>query len=92
HHLGRHEQAVVAYRQALDLYRQQGNRYGEAETLIHLGDTYQVLGDHDAVQTAWLTALSILDKLDHPDADHVRTKLADLDQTTPENEEHHRKA
>jgi len=57
-----------------------GGRYYEADTLTRLGDTHHAAGDPDAARDAWHHALSILDDLDHPDADHVRTKLHHLDQ------------
>jgi tetratricopeptide (TPR) repeat protein len=78
HHLGHHAQAVTCYRHALDLFRDIGDRYYEADTLTRLGDTHHTAGHSDAARTAWQQALTILDQLDHPDADQVRTKLTTL--------------
>jgi tetratricopeptide (TPR) repeat protein len=79
HHLGHHTQAITCYQHALDLVRDLGDRYYEATTLTHLGDTHHATGDLDAAQTAWRQALTILDQLDHSDAEQVRTKLTTLD-------------
>jgi DNA-binding SARP family transcriptional activator/Tfp pilus assembly protein PilF len=79
HHLGHHTQALTCYQHALNLNRDLGDRYSEAEVLTHLGDTQHTTGDPHAARTAWQQALEILDQLDHPDALHVRTKLAALD-------------
>ena len=59
-------------------YRDLGDRYNEADTLTHLGDTHHAAGDPDAARDAWQQALTILDELDHPDADQVRAKLGGL--------------
>jgi hypothetical protein len=70
------------YQQALTLFRDLGDRYDEAATLTNLGDTHHAAGNPDAARDAWQHALTILDDLDHPDADQVRTKLAALDTST----------
>ena len=78
HHLGDHERAADSYQRALDLYRHSGDRHGEAEALIHLGETHHAAGDLDATLITWQHALTILDGMDHPDAESVRTRLEDL--------------
>jgi DNA-binding SARP family transcriptional activator/tetratricopeptide (TPR) repeat protein len=78
HHLGDHERAAASYQRALDLYRHSGDRHGEAEALIHLGETHHAAGDVDATLITWQHALTILDDMDHPDAESVRTRLEDL--------------
>jgi predicted negative regulator of RcsB-dependent stress response len=52
----------------------QDDRY-EATALACLGDALAANGDTDAAWASWQQALTILDQLDHPDADEVRTKL-----------------
>jgi tetratricopeptide (TPR) repeat protein len=74
HQLGNADQAVDCYRHALDLFRQTGERYLEAETLIRLGDTYLDTDEPASARTAWTAALHIFTELDHPDASSVRTK------------------
>ena len=82
HHLGQHTQAVTCYQHALTLYRDVGDRYYEADTLSHVGDAHHATGEPEAARDAWQQALTILDDLDHPDAAHVRAKLAGLDPPT----------
>jgi tetratricopeptide (TPR) repeat protein len=76
HVLGDHDEAIACYRQARDLYRSMGDRYNEAEILIHLGESHREAGSPAEAERAWRGALDILDQLDHPEADRVRTKLS----------------
>jgi DNA-binding SARP family transcriptional activator/tetratricopeptide (TPR) repeat protein len=78
HHLGHHTQAITCYHHAVELSRDFGDRYGEADTLTHLGDTHQAAGDVDAARQCYQQALTILTDLDHTDAQHLRTKLHQL--------------
>ncbi len=82
HHLGDHRQAITSYQHALDLFRDLGHRYQQADTLTHLGDTHHA-DNPDAARAVWQQALTILEDLDHPDAEQVRTRLHNLDQHTP---------
>jgi tetratricopeptide (TPR) repeat protein len=75
HHLHDHPQARVYYEQAIAMYHELGDWRGQADTLTRLGDTHHTAGDPDAAERAWLQALTILDQLDHPDADGLHTKL-----------------
>jgi tetratricopeptide (TPR) repeat protein len=75
HRLDHHTEAVTCYQHALTLSRDHGDRYRELEALTHLGDTHHTTGDTPAARDAWQQALSILDDLQHPDADAVRTRL-----------------
>jgi DNA-binding SARP family transcriptional activator/tetratricopeptide (TPR) repeat protein len=77
HHLGNHAKAIACYQHAIELYRDLGHRRGEFGALTCLGDTYQSADDPAAARTAWQEALAILVDLAHPDADKVRSKLAD---------------
>lgn len=76
--LGDHQQALACYGHAFDLARDLGDRYQEAEILTHLGDTHHAAGDLDAAREAWCRALTILEELDHTDADGVRGRLEQL--------------
>jgi tetratricopeptide (TPR) repeat protein len=78
HRLGHHAEAIAHYRRVLDLMGPLGNAYNRTEVLTHLGDAHHAVGDLDAARDAWQLALDILDDLDHPDADAVRAKLADI--------------
>jgi tetratricopeptide (TPR) repeat protein len=81
HRLGNHTAADDCYRRALDLFRQTGDSFYTASTLTRLGDSRHARGDVDGARRAWREALDILDKLDHPDADPIRARLADLEPT-----------
>jgi hypothetical protein len=54
---------------------EEGDRYFEAETLTHLGDTHQTAGRPREAASAWRQALAILDDLRHANAEQVRSKL-----------------
>ncbi|GIG86292.1 tetratricopeptide repeat protein [Plantactinospora endophytica] len=88
HHLGNHEQAVDCYEHALALWREASERYHEATTLTHLGDTQHSTGTVEAARTTWKHALDILERLGHPDADQVRTRLHAPDQEQAEVQGH----
>jgi DNA-binding SARP family transcriptional activator/tetratricopeptide (TPR) repeat protein len=75
HHLGDHTRAISCYEHAIDLYRVHGDRYNEADSLTSLGDTHRTAGDSTAAHAVWQQALAILDELDHPDADQLRSRL-----------------
>ncbi|HEY3870030.1 MAG TPA: BTAD domain-containing putative transcriptional regulator [Actinocrinis sp.] len=77
--LGDYAGAVAHYRRALDLQQSAGGYfYLQTLTLTHLGDAHLAAGDPGAAREAWRQALSILDDLQHPDADKVRGKLSGL--------------
>src|SRR4030095_9860133 len=78
HHLGHHTQAITCYHHAVELSRDFGDRYGEADTLTHLGDTHQAAGDLEPARQCYQQAPQLLTDLDHTDAQHLRTKLHQL--------------
>ena len=78
HHLGDHAESIACYQRALDLYREVGDRWGQAETLGHTGDVYHATGDRQRARRAWEEALAILEDLQHADAGQIRAKLAGL--------------
>jgi hypothetical protein len=55
--------------------RDLGDRYYEAASLIRLGEAYEESGDAAAARDGWARALTILEELQHSDADQVRAKL-----------------
>ncbi|MEU7874665.1 BTAD domain-containing putative transcriptional regulator [Dactylosporangium sp. NPDC049140] len=75
HHLGQHDLAVDCHRRAIELYVALGDRIGEVEALIRLGNAQYATGDTGAARETWGRALSILDDLAHPDAEHVRAQI-----------------
>jgi tetratricopeptide (TPR) repeat protein len=81
HQLGHHAQAIDCFHHALRLFRAIDDRYDQADTLSHLGDSYDAAGDPGAAHDSWRQALTIFDDLDHADAHTVRAKLDRLDRT-----------
>jgi tetratricopeptide (TPR) repeat protein len=77
HHLGRHDQARESYLIGLALARHVGNVLLEAEILTHLADTEQITGRPDAARVAWQQALNIFEKLNHPKAGLVHTRMTE---------------
>jgi DNA-binding SARP family transcriptional activator/tetratricopeptide (TPR) repeat protein len=78
HHLADYREAIDCYQHALVLVRDLGDRFFEADTLGRLGDTHHAARSPTPARAAWQQALAILTDLDHPDADQVRGKLANL--------------
>jgi len=72
---GDYAQASACYERAIDMCRELGDRYNEAGALNGRGDTYHKAGDPGAAHRAWREALAILESIDHPDADGIRSKL-----------------
>jgi len=84
HCLGRSDEALDCYRQALKLHRTVGHRYDEAYVLVHIGETHAATGADHLATEAWESALTILGELDHPDADALRARLeAGTDRSAP---------
>ncbi|MET8982965.1 BTAD domain-containing putative transcriptional regulator [Streptomyces sp. NPDC004539] len=73
--LGRLDDAFAHYDRALARHADVGNRWGQAHTLSNLGDTHLALGAPATARTHWERALSILEEVNHPDADTVRERL-----------------
>jgi tetratricopeptide (TPR) repeat protein len=83
HCTGQHPDALNYYQQALAVLREYGNTYQEADTLVHLSQTYAALGDYEQARAGWRQALELyqiqqrtsdiatvqqqLDELDNPD-------------------------
>lgn len=81
HHLGRYQQALTCYEHALTAYREIHDDYLEADTLVHIGDAWEADGSQERAAGAWRQALEILERIAHPDAEHVRDKLRRPDGT-----------
>jgi DNA-binding SARP family transcriptional activator/tetratricopeptide (TPR) repeat protein len=87
-HLDDFDQAKASYTKAIEAYREVGSPFGEGNSLSGLGDALLRAGDPAAAQAAWRQAVAVLDRLPHPLADEVRTKLRDLEeQVSPETQE-----
>ncbi|MFD1277739.1 tetratricopeptide repeat protein [Streptomyces kaempferi] len=79
HRLGHHERALSSFRHALELYRRIRDSYLEADTLVHIADTRLAMGRADSAGRTLRQALGILEHIDHPAAEGVRTKLLEID-------------
>src|SRR5262249_46204107 len=75
HHLGEFDEALVCFGHALRIYRSVCDRYLEADTLVHIGDTHHAAGRRAPARVAWEHALDILDELGHPEAAQVRDRM-----------------
>jgi tetratricopeptide (TPR) repeat protein len=78
HFLGQSAQAITYYQQSLDAFREYGDRFSQADTLIHLGEIHHATGNPQAACRAWQASLIILSELHHPDASRVLAKLTNL--------------
>lgn len=76
HALGNFTGAVACYQRAIGIFRELGDRYHEANTLGHLGDTHHAAGELPRAQQAWQQAIATLEGLSHPDTEKLRAKLA----------------
>jgi len=74
--LGNFTEADTGFQHALSLARKAGYRFEEADVLAHLGDLRHTHGRPREAEEAWSQALIVFNELQHPDADHVRAKLA----------------
>jgi tetratricopeptide (TPR) repeat protein len=76
---GNFGEAADCYQRALAIFREVGDRRSEAEVLVRCGDSCHVAGELPKARDAWRQALTILESMEHPDADTVRAKLANTD-------------
>ncbi len=78
-HLGDFRQAKTHYSRAIEAYREIGSSFGVGNSLAGLGDALLADGAPGAAAAAWREAVAILDRLPHPLADDLRTRLHDLE-------------
>ena len=71
-------QARASYKQAVEVFRESGYLVHEAQALISLGDALAAADDAPGAREAWLAAEAILNRISHPLADQVRSKVAAL--------------
>jgi DNA-binding SARP family transcriptional activator len=79
--LGQQAEAVTCYEKSAILYAEVGDRYNQADTLGSLGDAHQAFGDSGAARHAWRRALVILEDLSHPDAEKIRARMRENQET-----------
>jgi tetratricopeptide (TPR) repeat protein len=75
HQLGNYAEAIACYERSVDLCRELADQYNEAATLDHLGDVRLSAGDLPAALRTWAEAARILGEIGHPDADQIRVKV-----------------
>ncbi|GGN13764.1 AfsR/SARP family transcriptional regulator [Streptomyces fuscichromogenes] len=85
HRLGRHDEAVAAYRDALAIFQQGGGiDWYAVGTVMRLGDVHLSAGQPDAARAVWTDGLDVLERLGHADAEDLavslRTRLHRLDE------------
>lgn len=78
YHLGNLAEADACFQRALGIARNNGDRHGEAEVLLHVADVRHAAGEVQQAADVWRQALPILDDLARPEADEVRARLADI--------------
>jgi len=71
-------QARASYEQAVEVFRESGYLVHEAQALTDLGDALAAAANPDGARQAWLAAEAILDRISHPLADEVRSRIAGL--------------
>ncbi|WP_079252446.1 BTAD domain-containing putative transcriptional regulator [Streptomyces sp. MP131-18] len=84
HRLGDHERAISYYERAL-VWRTDRERVSGAETLTRLAEAQADAGRPAEARRSLRRALDMLDEFAHPDAESVRTRLAELDTAAPRN-------
>jgi tetratricopeptide (TPR) repeat protein len=57
----RFDEAVRHYEQALEIFREIGDLWGQGEALLNLGKTHDEAGSPDAARNCWADALTILE-------------------------------
>jgi len=73
--LGDRDRAVACYEQAAAIYRDLGDRFNEADTLMSLGDVLARAGGAAVARARSAQALRIFDQIGHPDGDQARARL-----------------
>jgi len=67
---------VARFDRALGMLREIGDRPGQGETMLNLGDTHADLGDADTARDMWQQALLIFEEFHHrPGVKKARARL-----------------
>jgi tetratricopeptide (TPR) repeat protein/transcriptional regulator with XRE-family HTH domain len=74
--LGNYAHAVRCYQQSVDAFGDTDDAHHRAQALTHLGDAHRESGSTGAARRAWRQALTILEDLQHPDAERLRSRLS----------------
>ncbi|MFD9697729.1 tetratricopeptide repeat protein [Lentzea sp. NPDC059081] len=71
------DRAERHHREALALATSTGDRYEQARALAGLGDLHHAAGDPTAAAERWRAACAVFDELGAPEAEQLRTRLAE---------------
>ncbi|WSU86866.1 tetratricopeptide repeat protein (plasmid) [Streptomyces globisporus] len=78
-HAGKNQDAVDIYESSVDLATRAGSAvWGIADTLLRLGQSYNLLGRVDESRRAWVRALEMLESITHSNAERLRCHLDEL--------------
>jgi DNA-binding SARP family transcriptional activator/tetratricopeptide (TPR) repeat protein len=75
---GDHDQSIVCFQKALDLFAAVGHQHVLATGFVHLGDAQAAAGQRDAAREAWQRALTIFLELRDAQAGAVRRRIGAL--------------
>jgi tetratricopeptide (TPR) repeat protein len=75
HRLGEYRRAIEYYEQQLAIAREIGDRFGEGNALWNMSLALDKLGQRAEAIARAQEALQILDRIESPTADQVRTQL-----------------
>ncbi|GAA2531801.1 BTAD domain-containing putative transcriptional regulator [Winogradskya humida] len=73
--MGEHTEAARCLTRSLESHHAAGDLLAEATVRAELGDVHHATGRRQAAATAWRAAAAALDRLGHPDAARVRSRL-----------------
>jgi tetratricopeptide (TPR) repeat protein len=74
--LGNYTQAIRCYDLSVEAFGDADDAHHRAQAFTHLGDAHQDSGSTSAARRAWRQALTILEDLQHPDAERLRSRLS----------------
>ncbi|TDO47345.1 DNA-binding SARP family transcriptional activator [Kribbella sp. VKM Ac-2527] len=77
------DKSIKCYRRALALYRELNDFYYQAMMLQNLGDLHHELGRPETAGSCWQDSLALLTNLNHPTAETLDGKLAELRLANP---------
>jgi|GEM_PF-4150091 len=73
----RFDEAITAHQKAGDIFREVGDHYGHAQTLVNLGRVHAELDDPDRARRAWADAIGLYSAVGADDeAARVRQQIA----------------
>jgi len=77
HALGDSSKAITLHECALEIFREIGDRLGEGNALFNMSLTLNKIGEREKAIDRAQSALNIFEKIESPQAEKVRRKLAE---------------